>query len=96
MLLVKTSRQSRGRAGCRASLEAASAALGFPAFVRFHGQSMNSLRALRPLRSDSIDKSEHEARKRAAKKSNKRRRLETDLRQPAQPRLCSDAVTRDR
>jgi hypothetical protein len=57
---------------------------------------MNSLRALRPLRSNSIDESEHEARKRAARKSNQRRHLETDLRQPAQPRLCRDGLARDR
>jgi hypothetical protein len=57
---------------------------------------MNSLRALGPLRSNSIDELEVDARKRAAMKSNKRRHLETDSRQPAQPRLCREMVMRER
>ena len=74
----KGTRQSRVRAGRGASGKAVGAFAPTPlGLLDFVAASRNSLRALRPLRSNRRDESVHEARKRAATKSSKPRRLAT-------------------
>ena len=70
-------RQTRVRAGRGASARRSVLRTDSPGFARFRGPSHNSLRALRPLRSNRCDESVHEARKRAATKSSNPRRLAT-------------------
>ncbi len=79
-----TSRQSRGRACRVASTRRVALRATFPVFARFRGPSYNSLRALRPLRSNRYDESDHEA-LRAATKPSKHRRLATMRHGPPNP-----------
>jgi hypothetical protein len=73
--LASTSRQSRVRAGYVARQGGRRIAPTEPAMTGFAAASQNSLRAPRPLRSNSCDESVHEARKRAGRKTGHRRRL---------------------
>src|SRR5882724_8448899 len=84
---VELAPQSRVRAGCGASTRRPVLRPGFPRLCPIPWPPRNSLRALRPLRSDSRGESEDEA-LRAPRDRTKPRRLAHDAPQPARTRLC--------